>query len=153
MSRAKKVVARILAGSSDANLAFDDLCFVLERAGFTRRTGKGSHTLFFKAGIEEILNLQPKGSQAKPYQVKQCGNSFSNTNWRSTDMRYELIIYWSRADECFVVEVPELAGCMADGATYQEAVAHAQLVIGQWLETARELGRPIPEPRGKLAYA
>ena len=71
MSRAKKVVARILAGSSDANLAFDDLCFALERAGFTRRTGKGSHTLFFKTGIEEILNLQPKGSQAKPYQVKQ----------------------------------------------------------------------------------
>ena len=68
-------------------------------------------------------------------------------------MRYELIIYWSRADECFVVEVPELAGCMADGATYQEAVANAQLVIGQWLETARELGRPIPESRGKLAYA
>ena len=68
-------------------------------------------------------------------------------------MRYELIIYWSRADECFVVEVPELAGCMADGATYQEAVAHAQLVIEQWLETARELGRPIPKPRGKLAYA
>jgi len=58
-------------GSSDANLAFDDLCFVLERAVFTCRTGKGSHTLFFKAGIEEILNLQPKGSQAKPYQVKQ----------------------------------------------------------------------------------
>jgi predicted RNase H-like HicB family nuclease len=68
-------------------------------------------------------------------------------------MRYELIIYWSRADECFVVEVPELAGCMADGATYQEAVANAQLVIEQWLETARELGRLIPEPRGKLAYA
>jgi len=68
-------------------------------------------------------------------------------------MRYELIIYWSRADECFVVEVPELAGCMADGATYQEAATHAQLVIEQWLETARELGRPIPEPRGKLAYA
>ena len=68
-------------------------------------------------------------------------------------MRYELIIYWSRADECFVVEVPELAGFMADGATYQEAISHAQLVIGQWLETARELGHPIPEPRGKLAYA
>ena len=68
-------------------------------------------------------------------------------------MRYELIIYWSRAADCFVVEVPELAGCMADGATYQEAVANAQLVIEQWLETARELGRPIPAPRGKLAYA
>jgi predicted RNase H-like HicB family nuclease len=68
-------------------------------------------------------------------------------------MRYELIIYWSRDDECFVVEVPELAGCMADGATYQEAVGKAELVIAEWIETARELGRPIPEPRGKLIYA
>ena len=68
-------------------------------------------------------------------------------------MRYELIIYWSRADESFVVEVPELPGCMADGASYEEAVANAQVVIQEWVETARSLGRPIPEPRGKLAYA
>jgi predicted RNase H-like HicB family nuclease len=68
-------------------------------------------------------------------------------------MRYELIIYWSRADEAFVVEVPELAGCMADGASYEEAVANAQTVIQEWVDTARALGRPIPEPRGKLAYA
>ena len=68
-------------------------------------------------------------------------------------MRYELIIYWSRADECFVVEVPELPGCLADGATYEQAVANAQTVIQEWLETARSLNRPIPKPRGKLAYA
>ena len=68
-------------------------------------------------------------------------------------MRYELIIYWSCADEAFVVEVPELPGCMADGASYEEAVANAQVVIQEWIETARALGRPIPEPRGKLAYA
>ena len=68
-------------------------------------------------------------------------------------MRYELIIYWSRADESFIVEVPELPGCMADGATYEEAVANARTVITEWLETARSLGRPIPDPRGKLAYA
>ena len=68
-------------------------------------------------------------------------------------MRYELIIYWSNADESFVVEVPELPGCMADGATYQEAVANAQAVIAEWIETARSLNRPVPEPRGKLAYA
>ncbi len=68
-------------------------------------------------------------------------------------MRYELIIYWSGADESFIVEVPELAGCMADGASYEEAVANAQVVIQEWVETAHELGRPIPEPRGKLAYA
>ncbi len=68
-------------------------------------------------------------------------------------MRYELIIYWSRADESFVVEAPELPGCMADGATYEQAVANAQTVIQEWLETARSLNRLIPEPRGKLAYA
>jgi predicted RNase H-like HicB family nuclease len=68
-------------------------------------------------------------------------------------MRYELIIYWSKADNSFLVEVPELPGCMADGATYEEAVANAQVVIAEWIETAQSLGRNIPEPRGKLAYA
>ena len=68
-------------------------------------------------------------------------------------MRYELMIYWSQADQSFIVEVPELPGCMADGATYEEAVANAQIIIAEWIETARALNRPIPEPRGKLAYA
>ena len=67
--------------------------------------------------------------------------------------KYELIIYWSKEDEAFVVEVPELPGCMADGATYAEAVANAQVVIAEWIETARQLDRPIPEPKGRLAYA
>ena len=67
--------------------------------------------------------------------------------------RYELIIYWSKDDESFVVEVPELPGCMADGQTYAEAVANAEVVIDEWIETVRKLGRLIPEPRGKLAYA
>ena len=67
--------------------------------------------------------------------------------------RYELIIYWSKDDSSFVVEVPELPGCMADGQTYAEAVANAEEIIDEWIETARKLGRPIPEPRGKLAYA
>ena len=67
--------------------------------------------------------------------------------------RYELIIYWSKEDDRFVVEVPELPGCMADGLTYAEAVKNAEEIIDEWIETARKLGRPIPEPRGKLAYA
>lgn len=66
---------------------------------------------------------------------------------------YELIIYWSKESRCFIVEVPELAGCMSDGATYEEAVANAQTIIGEWIDTAKFLDRPIPEPRGKLAYA
>ena len=69
------------------------------------------------------------------------------------DSRYEMIIYWSQEDEAFVAEVPELAGCMADGSTYDEAVANAQVIIQEWLETATQLGRPIPQPKGRLAYA
>ena len=68
-------------------------------------------------------------------------------------IRYEMVIYWSREDEAFLVEVPELPGCMADGATYEEAVKNAQVIIAEWIDTARELGRPIPEPMGKLMYA
>jgi len=68
-------------------------------------------------------------------------------------IKYELIIYWSDEDGSFVVEVPELPGCMADGETYEQAVANAQQVIEEWIETARELGRQIPEPRGRLLYA
>ncbi|MEJ2637652.1 MAG: type II toxin-antitoxin system HicB family antitoxin [Calditrichia bacterium] len=67
--------------------------------------------------------------------------------------KYEMIIYWSEADDAFVVEVPELPGCMADGATYEEAVKNAQRVIKEWIETAKELGRDIPQPRGRLIYA
>lgn len=68
-------------------------------------------------------------------------------------MRYGFIIYWSKADGNFVVEVPELPGCMADGATYEEAIANAQIVAQEWVDTAGSLGRPVPEPKGKLAYA
>jgi predicted RNase H-like HicB family nuclease len=68
-------------------------------------------------------------------------------------IRYELIIYWSEEDEAFIVEVPELPGCMADGATYHDALANVEVVISEWIETARELGRPIPEPKGRLMYA
>jgi predicted RNase H-like HicB family nuclease len=71
----------------------------------------------------------------------------------SEEIKYEMIIYWSQADQAFVVEVPELPGCSADGGTYQEAVSNAETVIREWIETARELGRPIPQPRGKLMYA
>ena len=67
--------------------------------------------------------------------------------------RYEVIIYWSDEDQVFIAEVPELAGCMADGQTYQEALSNAEGVIDEWIETANELGRPIPEPKGRLIYA
>jgi predicted RNase H-like HicB family nuclease len=67
--------------------------------------------------------------------------------------RYEVILYWSDEDQVFLAEVPELAGCMADGATQAEALANAQTVVQEWIETAQKLGRPVPEPKGRLLYA
>ncbi len=67
--------------------------------------------------------------------------------------KYEVIIYWSKGDQSFIAEVPELPGCAADGATYQEALANVEIVIHEWIETAKDLGRPIPEPKGRLAFA
>ena len=67
--------------------------------------------------------------------------------------KYEIIIYWSEEDSSFIAEVPELPGCMADGKTYQEAISNAETIISEWIETAKELGRPIPQPKGRLMYA
>ena len=67
--------------------------------------------------------------------------------------KYEIIIYWSHDDNAYIAEVPEPAGCMADGQTASEAVKNVERVIQEWIETATELGRPIPEPKGRLRYA
>ena len=67
--------------------------------------------------------------------------------------KYEVIICWSEEDTAFIAEVPELPGYMADGATYEEALRNVQVIIDEWIETAKRLGREIPPPKGKLAYA
>ncbi len=71
----------------------------------------------------------------------------------SPSYKYELIIYWSEDDDRYLVEVPELPGCMADGITYEGAVQNAQQIILEWIETAESIGRKIPQPKGRLAYA
>ncbi|OGA34415.1 MAG: hypothetical protein A3G80_07690 [Betaproteobacteria bacterium RIFCSPLOWO2_12_FULL_62_13b] len=67
--------------------------------------------------------------------------------------KYEVIIYWSTEDRAFIAEAPELPGCMADGKSHQTALANLEIVVQEWIETATELGRPIPEPRGRLMFA
>ena len=67
--------------------------------------------------------------------------------------RYEIILYWSEEDKAFIAEVPELPGCMADGTTYREAIDNAEIIIQEWIATAKELGRFIPKPKGRLIYA
>jgi predicted RNase H-like HicB family nuclease len=68
-------------------------------------------------------------------------------------MKYEVIIYWSAGDNSFIAEVPELPGCAADGATKQAALKNVDLVVKEWIATAKSLGRPIPEPKGRLVFA
>ena len=67
--------------------------------------------------------------------------------------KYKIIIYWSNEDNAFIAEVPELPGCMADGPTYEEALKNVQIIIEEWIETAKSIGKDIPTPRGKLMYA
>ena len=71
----------------------------------------------------------------------------------NNEAKYEVIIYWSKADDSFIAEVPELPGCMSDGSTKVEALENVNTIILEWLETAKSLGRNIPEPKGKLMYA
>ncbi|MDZ8105131.1 MAG: type II toxin-antitoxin system HicB family antitoxin [Nostoc sp. DedQUE12a] len=66
--------------------------------------------------------------------------------------RYEVILYWSRENQAFIAEVPELPGCAADGETYQEALYNVEIVMQEWIETAKDLGRPIPDPRPRSMY-
>ncbi|WP_251446078.1 type II toxin-antitoxin system HicB family antitoxin [Vermiculatibacterium agrestimuris] len=68
-------------------------------------------------------------------------------------MKYEIILYWSEDDNAYIAEVPELAGCMADGATAKDALHNVEQIVKEWIETAQELGREIPEPKGRLRYA
>ena len=68
-------------------------------------------------------------------------------------MKYEIILFWSDEDNAYIAEVPELAGCMSDGATMQEALANVEVIAKEWIETANNLGREVPQPKGRLRYA
>ena len=67
--------------------------------------------------------------------------------------KYEIIVHWSEEDIAYVADVPELPGCMADGKTYEEALKNTQIIMDEWIETAKSIGREIPEPKGRLIYA
>jgi predicted RNase H-like HicB family nuclease len=94
--------------------------------------------------------MAPKLNHIKSNKLE---NLLENINWRKKMSRYEIIVYWSETDNAYIAEVPELAGCMADGKTYIEAIQNAEIIIAEWIETAKSLGRTIPVPQGKLMYA
>jgi predicted RNase H-like HicB family nuclease len=89
------------------------------------------------------LPLRSQPNEATKWLLRVMNNNY----------KYEIIIYWSNEDGAFIAEVPELPGCAADGSTHAEALANVDMIIHEWIETARELGRAIPEPKGRLMYA
>lgn len=133
---------------------FADLIHLLEDLGFEFRI-KGSHHIFFKKGTEEIINLQADGKNGKtlPGKTGKKLNCQIQTFQFFRMSKFEIIIFWSKEDKRFLAEVPELPGCMADGKTYSEALQNAEEIMDEWIETAKSLGREIPEPKGKLRYA
>jgi predicted RNase H-like HicB family nuclease len=109
----------------------------------------GSHRLFRRNGIEEKINLQRAGAQAKPRSGEGSVRDSESEVGLQTMIKYEVIIYWSDEDEAYIAEAPELPGCTAHGASQEAALSNAQDAIRLWVDTAKELGDPIPEPRGR----
>jgi predicted RNase H-like HicB family nuclease len=168
VARFTKTLDAILRRGADANIRFADWCGLLANLGFTERI-RGDHHIFTRDGVSEIINIQPRGARRnrppahyrlwrskmadrrlKRSRTRPAARSDGNRTGLKTRIRYEIILYWSKPDGAFVAEVPELPGCAADGKTYREALANAEVVIKEWLETARELGRPMPKPGGRL---
>lgn len=149
MGHYESLVSLILQGASDANISFEELCHLLKRLGFEERI-RGSHHIFRKSGIVERLNLQRDGHKAKPYQVRQVRAIILKykIGRESLMHMYEIIIYWSDEDQVFIADVPELSGCMAHGDSPELALANAKQAMQLWIDTAKEFGDPIPEPKG-----
>ena len=150
MNRHERLLQTILGGRSDANIRFSDLRTLLEYLGFEERI-RGSHHLFDKEDIVEIVNLQSRSGHAKPYQVRQVPPAHPEiqTGRRRLMHKYEIILYWSNEDQTFIAEVPELPGCMAHGDDQETALRNVKDAIQFWIERAQELGRAVPQPKGE----
>ena len=151
----EKLLGQVLSATSDENIPFEALLALLKSLEFRERI-KGSHHIFSKEGVAEILNLQPKGAKRRRIRSSKYEMFSFGINWLEAmepEVKYEVIIYWSDEDQAFIAEVPELPGCSADGPTYEAALANVQTIITEWIETAQELGRSVPEPRGRLMFA
>jgi predicted RNase H-like HicB family nuclease len=150
MAKYDQLLARILRGGSDANIPFNDLCWLLQQLGFEERI-RGSHHIFRKVGVEEKINLQRDDGKAKG--VSSLAGAWDHPEVPSrragSMMNYEIILYWSEEDGVFVAEVPELPGCMAHGDTQEAALASAKQAMQLWIDTAREFGDAIPPPKGR----
>jgi predicted RNase H-like HicB family nuclease len=180
VSKVSRTLDRALRGTSNANIRLDDLRELLAHLAFAKRV-RADHPILTSEGVPELLNLQPRGI-VRPRCLRSSRSAESSLqlgwpaswqrrrpprgrrrkhrailNWREKKLvhrlKCELILYGSQEDGAFLAELPERPGCAADGATCGEAVANAEVVIREWIKTAHALGRPVPEPRGRLMSA
>jgi predicted RNase H-like HicB family nuclease len=133
------------------NVRFEEICHAAETFGFTFRGGKGSHRIYVKPGVRDLLNFQNAKGKAKPYKSNSSCGSLSNANFGRNKMmsKYAIEIFYSEEDEGYIAIAPELPGCSAFGETEEEALTEIKVAMELWLETARKEARPIPQPLGK----
>ena len=146
---AEKTLGRLLSGTADATIRFDDLCQLLERLGFEKaRARQPSLVPEGRNRGENQLAARRREREAIPGETGP-GCDFEGEAWFETMIKYEVIIYWSDEDDAFIADVPELPGCSAHGPTQEDALSSAQDAIRLWIDTAKEFGDPIPEPKGR----
>jgi predicted RNase H-like HicB family nuclease len=148
---AEKTLEKLLRGQSDANIRFDELCHLLQAKGFRMRIS-GSHPFH---PTRRNGTHQPPARRLQR-QAISSSTSPQNSGKLQTNMkpnRYEMIVWWSDEDTAYVVDVPELPGCMAHGSTRRAAIKNAEDAIKFWIKTAKDDGLEIPSPRGRLVFA
>lgn len=147
-----KTLQKLLRGESDANIRFEEICHLLQAKGFRMRA-HGSHHIFTRTGVCERLNLQREGSQGQAVSGSPSSKNSYKLQAHMKKGGYEMIVWWSEEDKRYVVEVPELSGCMAHGQTRIAAIQNAEDAIQFWLRLACEDGIAVPPPRGRLIFA
>ena len=153
MPNPRKILFKVLGGQSDANIPFNDLVRLLLRLGFDLRI-RGSHHIFPSRTSMKSSISSRSAQKRSPIRSGKSGNSSANMASRIFKApKYPISIFWSDSDKAFIARVPDLPGCMADGPSYQTALAAAEVVIRDWIETARDLGRTIPRPTRRLALS
>lgn len=156
VTRIDKLWDRLLSRFSERNFAFEDLRTLLLGLGFDERIRGGTTSLRVR-GSRRSSTCSPKVASRSRTKFDRCASSSRDTGfWKDATMdelRYEIVLFWSEEDQAYIAEVPELPGCMADGTTYEGALKAAEVVIREWIETARDLGRPIPQPRRRKTAA
>ena len=148
----RRLLARLVRGDL-ANVSFSDVRRLVESFGFQLRRTSGSHHIFVRPDVPELLSLQEVRGQAKPYQspVPPPGRAVRFEHEGRSLSDYHVNVFYSDEDGGYIADIPDLEACSAFGATPQEALAEVEQAKEAWLAAAREAGRPIPEPRYRPA--